>query len=341
MTEAQPTAKSSRRRRFLLGAMIILLIGIGAAWTYGWMLARDMVAQKFDAFLAREVQAGRIHECGSRRIGGYPFLIEITCDAPVIRFADGKGQMSVSFSSLKTVALIYAPNHIITEFGSPLVVSQNDQTVFSASFRDAQTSFRHKDNSFERFSLIADDLQIEFPQKIFAKHAEFHIRPSLSSATGQDYDLAVEAEKLVLPNASSEQSVDVSLASAVRGWPSWRVSAHTTLNEWQQSEGHVDIQDLRIKRNDGLFVTKGDLHFNDARRAEGRFDATFVNSSNLLRGLVMQGQNDAGALFGPLFMMLGKKVEFEGKRATQMQLKVDNGVISLGSLVLGELPPLY
>lgn len=337
----EPQLPRRRLRSILIGLVVALFVVIAAVWSYAWFQTRDIVTAKFDAFLAREVQAGRIHECGNRSIGGYPFLIEINCQSPVMRFADGSGQISVGFAWSKSAALVYAPQHIITDFGSPLVVTQNDRPVFTAAFKSAEASYRQNKNVFERFSLAVNDLQLDVPVMLSAQHIELHLRPSPSSAEAKDYDFAIQAQKLVTPGSLADQPMDFGVSSIVRGWPGWRISAETSLNQWREADGLVEVQDLRIKRNDGLLFAKGDLRLNDKHRAEGRLDATFVNGPALLRGLIMQGKNDAGALFGPLFMMLGKSTEFEGKRASTMQLKVENGVLRLGSLVLGELPPLY
>lgn len=335
---------SSPRRQLLLIACVILAVLIIGAWSYGWSRARGLVVQNFDAFLAREARAGRMHECANLKVGGYPFHIEISCDATVVRFMEEKGQITARFAYIKSVALVYAPTHVITEFGAPLIVEQNGQTLLQANFKNAQASYSQGHHGFERFSLSVDDWQLEAPVQASAKYAEVHLRPSAAVAEDagrKNFDFAAEAEKLVTPGAAPDQPMDVSFAATLHNWPGWGVSSEAVLSEWLQAEGKIDVQDLRIRRNAGLFFSKGEVHFNPQRRAEGRFDATFVNSPALLRGLLMQGQVDAGALFGPLLQMLGKPVDVEGQRAAVVQLKVENGVFKLGNLVLGEFSPLY
>src|SRR6185295_12752276 len=106
------------------------------------------------------------------------------------------------------------------------------------------------------------------------------------------------------PGALPDQPMDVSLAATIRNWPQWQAAPNSTFDAWRKAEGRIDIGELRIKRNGGLFVVSGDASFNEAHRADGRFSATFVNAPVLLRGLIMQGQNDAGVMFGPLLLML-------------------------------------
>lgn len=323
---------------------MIVLMALCAGWTYAWTRARDIVHEKFDRFLVQEAKAGRLHECMDRKVGGYPFHIEISCTQSVVRAQGLTGEISVSFPAVKTVAMVYAPDHIITDFSSPLVVKQGDAVLAQMKFSAARASFRHNLKNLQRFSFVSEDLHMaQTPDSpaLSAKKFELHFRPSQSTiGLGQNYDFAMTANGTLLPG-SVDQALDISLSSTIQNWSGGQDSAAAGLNRWMRNDGKINVQDLRIKRNGGLLVVTGEAHLNEARRLDGRFEAVFVNGPVLLRGLVMQGENDAGALFGPLLFMLGKRVEFEGRRGTQLQLQMNNGVLSLGSLVLAEFPPLY
>jgi hypothetical protein len=337
-----------RWRRLLIAAGLIVFIILGAAWSYGWMRASATVQARFEGWLAAEAKAGRTHECSNRHIGGYPFHIEISCETPLIMLESANGGLSARFSSLKIIALVYSPHLLIAELGSPFTLVQNGKTILSATFKTAQASLRHDGRRFERISLVSDQIVIEAQEHdgpFSAKHAELHLRPSLSqdaeTPQWQDFDLAFEADGALSPGSVADQPMDISFSSVIRAWPRWQGMLATTLDEWRHDNGVLEVKDLLVKRNGGQFFVKGDMHFNETHRAEGHFEATFVNSPALLRGLIMQGQNDAGALFGPLLLMLGKPIEFDGQRATSMQVKIENGVLTLGTMVLGEFAPLY
>lgn len=334
------------RHRFKIIASIVILAVLAAAWTYGWLRARDFALLHFDIWLSAETKAGRAHECNNRRFGGYPFYIAISCETPVFQLSDKSGEAVVRFSNMKIFAPAYAPTRLVAELGSPFTFIQNGKLMLSATFKSARLSLRHSWNIIERVSLAGDEVAIDLPEgkgSMSAKHAELYLQPS-SPATGpqlQDFNFAIEAKGMLTPGALPDQPMDLMLDGIVRNWPGWRGAPKPSLDGWRESDGKVEVKDLRIKRNGGTFFVTGETYFNDTHRAEGRFEAVFVNSPDLLRGLIMQGENDAGAMFGPLLLMLGKQVEFEGQRATSMQLKVNNGVLTLGTMVLGEFPPLY
>jgi hypothetical protein len=333
-----------RRHRFkiIFGAVVFIILAAG--WSYAWLRAREFALSHFDVWLEAEHEAGRMHECNNRSIGGYPFYVAIKCEMTVLQLGN---EITAQFPSMKIIAFATSPTLLIAELGSPFTLTQNGKTVMSATSRTARVSLRHNWSDVDRFSISGDEMTIDLPEQqshMSAKHAELHLRPSLPQDTGsqlQDLDLALEAEGAALPNAAPDQPMDIMLVSTIHNWPGWHGAPKPTLDDWRKSDGKIEVKDLRIKRNGGQLIITGETFFNDAHRAEGRFDATFVNSPGLLRGLIMQGENDAGAMFGPLLLLLGKQVEFEGQHATSMQLKVNNGVLTLGTVVLGEFPPLY
>ena len=338
--------KSNLWRHILIVSGLVIFLIVAAAWSYAWFRARDIAMAHFDGWLAAEARAGRIHECNNRKSGGYPFYITVSCDAPVFQLSDKIDEAVVRFSSLKIIGRSYSPYVLIAELGGPLTLTQNAKVLFSADFKKARASLQHDWSRIERLSLAGENVILYLPQAsahVSAAHAELHLRPSLQGASlqAQNFDLALEARRVVTAGSLADQPTDLTLAGTLHDWPLWRETPTATLDAWRQSGGRMEIQELRLLRNGGVFFAAGETSFNESHRAEGRFTATFVNSPALLRGLIMQGDNDAGAMFGPLLLMLGKQVEFEGQRATALQLKINNGVLSLGNMVLAEFPPLY
>jgi hypothetical protein len=344
LNEEYSNGRMQRHRLKIISALVVF-IALGAAWSYGWWHARDFMRGRFEGWLASERAAGRMHECSNRTVGGYPFSIAINCDAPLLQLGGGA---TVQLASMKIIASAISPYRLTVKFGGPFSFAQNGNITISVNFKSARLSLRHDGRKIERFSLAGEDVAIDVPNgqsHIAAKHAELQLRPmtsqSADAASLHDFEIAVEAKEILTLNATPGQPMDIAFAGVVRGWPDWRGAPDPTIDEWRKSGGKVEVKDLRVKRNGGQLVITGETFFNDAHRAEGRFIATFVDSPDLLRGLIMQGENDAGAMFGPLLPLLGKQVEFEGRRATSLQLKVNNGVLSLGTMVLGEFPPLY
>ncbi len=336
------------RRRILTAIAILLFVLAAAGWSYGWMRARDLTESRFNAWLANEAKAGRAHECNNRQSGGYPFRVEIRCDAPLFRLGNADDDSFLSLSSFRLIVPAYAPNHVIAELAGPATLTQHGKSLTNLSSGTIRIILRHDWHSVQDISLNGDDVAFDLPTpggSAFAHRAELQMRPLVSQDAQMpdlgNFQIAFKAQQARIPGASPDQTMDIELSGTLYNWPSLREAAPAMFENWRQHDGKIEMKDFRIRRNGGQLFANGELRLNDTHRLDGRFTATFVNSPALLRGLLMQGQNDAGALFAPLLLMLGKPVEFENQRATSLQLKIENGVLTLGAAVLAEFPPLY
>ena len=58
-------------------ALIALAVGLG--WSAFWLMASQRAQAQLDTFLAKEAADGRVITCSDRRVGGYPFRLELRC----------------------------------------------------------------------------------------------------------------------------------------------------------------------------------------------------------------------------------------------------------------------
>ena len=57
------------------------LVVLGAlAWSGFWYYASGKIHEQFDLWRDREAKSGRVYNCGTLDVGGYPFRFEVTCD---------------------------------------------------------------------------------------------------------------------------------------------------------------------------------------------------------------------------------------------------------------------
>src|ERR1041385_9219572 len=77
----RPPRKQKLWRLFLM-PVLVLIAALG--WSAFWVYAASQVYADVDAWRAREAQSGRVFDCGSRSVSGFPFRFEVTCsDASV------------------------------------------------------------------------------------------------------------------------------------------------------------------------------------------------------------------------------------------------------------------
>src|SRR5438045_8732614 len=73
----RPPRKQKLWRLFLMPVLVLIAaLGWGAFWVY----AASQVDASVDAWRAREAQSGRVYDCGSRSVAGFPFRFEVTCN---------------------------------------------------------------------------------------------------------------------------------------------------------------------------------------------------------------------------------------------------------------------
>ena len=72
-----------------------LLLIAAAGWSAFWFYAASQVDVKADAWRAQEAKAGRVYDCASRTVAGYPFRLEVLEDFAELRPRNGaeRGQI--------------------------------------------------------------------------------------------------------------------------------------------------------------------------------------------------------------------------------------------------------
>ena len=99
-----------------------------------------------------EARAGRQWTCQDRRIGGYPFRIEVTCAALTVR----RGGVTASLGATRSVAQVYQPRHVITEIDGPLNLTDGRIAV-QGTWRLLETSVRGSRAGIQRASLVVEE----------------------------------------------------------------------------------------------------------------------------------------------------------------------------------------
>src|SRR6185437_153432 len=175
--------QSRRRtgRRYTI--LVLVILAVIAGWTGFWKFAADKAQQTIEGWRAREAKSGRIYDCGSQTVGGFPFRIEVTCDQASAVFRSNEPPMELKAASLLVVAQVYQPGLIISEFHGPLTVGQAEkEPEFLASWKLAQSSVRGTPAAPQRASLVFDDPVIDRfssgarQNLLRARHIEVHGR---------------------------------------------------------------------------------------------------------------------------------------------------------------------
>src|SRR5947209_1506353 len=158
-----PSALRPRRWRLFLMPVLVLIAAVG--WTAFWFVAVSQVDQTVDAWRSREAASGRIYDCGSRSIAGFPFRLEVRCGgASMALMYQTAGQvvaqtpaLNARLGEILVVAQVYDPKLLIAEFTSPAVVSDRGQPAMIVNWSKARSSIVGLPGAPQRASIIFDD----------------------------------------------------------------------------------------------------------------------------------------------------------------------------------------
>jgi len=368
-----------RSRRWLYLSLGIVIAAAG--WSAFWFYAADRANQAIAGWLEREARLGRIYSCGSQSLRGFPFRIEVRCADATAELRNLQPPLSMRMGDVLVAAQIYQPTLLISEWSSPLTISEQGQPPkMAASWTLLQTSVRGRPRAPERISIVLDNPAFErvnagARERIAAaKHAEIHAR--MASGTLQDrpvVDLAFSARQLsaadIYPLVAQPTDADIDLT--LRGikdlspkpWP-------VRFREIQEAGGKIDVKTARVAQADWIATGSGALGLTVNGRLDGEIRVTIAGLDKLLQqigvdvmsrpgpgadklnsafnaldkiapGLGALARDRAAPALAAGAAILGQPTELEGRKAVALPLRFDDGRVFLGPIRIGETQPLF
>ncbi|HEY8383296.1 MAG TPA: DUF2125 domain-containing protein [Microvirga sp.] len=346
---AAPAAKPYSR--FWLYTPFLLLALVAVAWSVAWFVIRGRAGEALDRLLAAEAGAGREWTCTDRRIGGYPFRIEVACAQLTLKH----GALTGSFGRVQSVAQVYQPRHVITDIAGPLTLTDGQATL-EARWRLLETSVRASSRGFERGSLVAEEPQIRVTGPGLGETAlasgrlEAHLRPNPARAPEGAYDAAISATQARLPGLDAligggeptDLQIDLTATQAqgFRGRP-----VVEEVERWRQAGGRLDVLQLALAKGARRVQAKGELRLDELHRPAGEFAVSAAGVEGLI-GAVTGGRiggNLLGALLGQPAPAAPAATPNQPALTPLPPLRLDNGRLAVGPFVIPNLrlPPLY
>lgn len=342
---ADPDRPAPRRWRIFLPT--ILLLTLAAGWSLAWFWAAGKAGEELDGWIAREARKGRTYACGERRVGGYPFRIELDCVNPTARVELDGGSALASAPRLVAVAQVYDPSKIIAELDGPVSVTAPDGRRADLAFTLAEASAKLEGRRFQRGSLVLKTprLVVGDAEIGAATEAQAHFRLAPEKPEGA-YDFAASIDKGVspmldqLPIGAGPVDADLRLEATELGALA-PAPLQERLRAFAAAGGQLHVAVAKVSRGDvGAFAT-GDLTLDMAGRVNGALDVTARGIDDLVKGLAGEDEGGMAQIFGLGAKMLGKSADLDGQPATRYRLKVDKGRVKLGPVNLTRLQPLF
>jgi hypothetical protein len=378
MTHPTATFQSRRRtgRRYTI--LVFIVFALVAGWIGFWKFAAGKAQDTIDGWRAREAAAGRVYECGSQSIGGFPFRFEVDCSNATVLLRDNKPPLEVKAAGLLAVMQVYQPTLLISEVTGPLSIAAPGQAPeFAANWTLGHASLRGTPAAPQRASIVFEHASLERisggarQNLLQAKRIELHGRIAEGSAASNPVIEVVlrlfDASAPALHPAAL-QPVNADITAYLRGlkdfspkpWPA-------RFRELQAAGGRIDISHARVQQGETIAVGGGALVLNANGRLDGQLSVTvagldpflkaigapqMVQASpgmdklagaldRLLPGLGGVAKAQAGANIGAGIAMLGQPATLEGRQAVALPLRFDDGTIFVGPIAVGKVPALF
>jgi hypothetical protein len=374
-----PTSLQSRRRTGLRYTILLFIVlALVAGWTGFWKFASGKAQETIEGWRAREAKAGRIYNCGSQTVGGYPFRIEVNCERASALFRSNQPPVELKASSLVVLAQVYQPGLLISEYHGPLTIGEPGKLPdIVADWKLAQSSVRGTPAAPSRASLVFEQPAVDRmnggdrQSVLRAKHFEIHGRIVEGSAADKPViEIALQLDQASAPtlHPAAAQPIDANVTGVLRGLNDFSPKPWSVrFREMQVVGGRIDITQARVQQGEILAVGDGSVSINGNGRLEGQLRVTMagldqflaaigaqqrVQSSSsmdklvgaldrLAPGLGDVARQQAGANIALGITMLGEQTTLEGKRAVTLPLRFTDGSVFLGPIPIGNTPALF
>ncbi|MFN3130046.1 DUF2125 domain-containing protein [Roseibium sp.] len=334
---------SKRKYLVLIGVIVIVVAGWSGAWAYG----RTVLADQLDMQFGRFSEQGTEVTCTDLTIGGYPWRYEIRCDDLKSRDLSGsEGAMG----GLTAVALVYNPWHVILEAATPAAVSLPLAGVSGdLTWETARASARYSTEALGKVDVVVTKpaLRVQNPAaeaRVVSEKAEFHLRPSPETTGAVDGFFSIDGLMVEqLPSLTNPVDARMHL-QVLNGAPLLSGADLRSLVLANGGELPVRLVLAEVALGASRFGGRGDLTVNGAGALSGTLTLTLVQPSNMLnsiRPLFPPNSNEFSIVESLLSSLQPTGTDHLGDPAIEIPLLIDNGLMRMGFVTLGRIPPLF
>lgn len=251
--------KKSNRWFIAVWAIVLLLF---IAYTAYWFIARGLISQGVDDWVAAEKDRGAVVEYSQKKIGGFPFRFALQLDNPVYQTAE-QPNLRWEGEKLQLVMQPWKWNHIIARTPGRNVVDDGNGFRHTAYLgKGSAGSVSWTDDSLNRIGLTFDDAEFQILGED-VKATDFSLSARPLKGNPNDLDAAIQWDALTLPNDVPEISFlgnDVQASRAIVQIEGFFPAFAAAQGDFAQLPATLVAQGAEIKRGEFL-LNWGPLKF--------------------------------------------------------------------------------
>lgn len=334
--------RRGRGRRWVVGILILLVV----LWSGYWFAASRVAAMGIGRVSAAAAAHGHQAGCGTQAIAGFPLSLDVQCAAA--RFAGS--DISADLGKIGLSAPLYFPGHVEANLTGPFVLNAPGPGIaVTAAWQQARATADVGLSGLSGASVQLADLSLQqagdsarLPfRNVSAAAAELVATPG----AGDDFRLTGSARDLVIEPTSGRKlpvlagTVDLSALKFGRGLGTDPTRA---IRAWIETGGAMDLTKLTLFLGDASISASGPLSLSPAGLLSGTLTVSVVGLEHLpdiMEG-IKPGTHDRVATLVAAVGAFTRLVKTEKGDARQAVLNIRDGVVRVGIIPIGRIPPL-
>lgn len=322
------------RGKYLVLMALVAIVAIG--WSALWIGVRATVNDVIDTEIVNAKNRGLTIECPDRALGGWPFRLELSCSALILK--DGIGS-TAQLEGLRTVALAYNPGHVILEADGPAMLAGGaGLPTTEAEWTLARASTQLAVDGAEKVDVVLAGLNLSTKGplglvRLTVNEGELHLRENPVSLE----DLDVAASFSGVASGMNTAALDGSLVGRIEGASALlKPSA-----DFHPAGSVIHIDSLVLTKSDLHITASGRLEVADTGELSGDLPITIngvAGMATAIRPLFPDGSPVPDAIQGAV-QAFGKPGGEPG--SIEVPVRVDAGMLRIGLVPLGTVPPVF
>lgn len=342
--------RNRKRPGIWRGWLIAILVLVPVLWVGYWYAAQEIARAAFDRATTRTVAGGRF-ACTGESLGGFPLRLDFGCtraaygDGP-----EGTGErLSAALGGFRASAPLYQPGHVEATLTSPLVVNAAPLGIaVTTQWSDASTSATAGLGGLESAAATFHSLDFSsaggprVPVKsVTADLAEAAVAPAGGKAyrfSASTRDLkVVGADGRALPAIDGDAKVTAKDFGSSLG-----TDPRAALRAWAKAGGAAHIDHLRVAAGKAIANATGDLTLAANGLVSGKLVVQLSDPQAFvaLAEEIKPGAAKEADKILAVLSALTVPVDTPDGPARQTTVFIHNGLVMIGILPVGMLPPV-
>ena len=283
-----------RRRGRAFLSLALLVVVLAGAWCGAWYYAASVANGTLAGWVEREAAAGRVYNCGSEGISGFPFRIQVHCTEASASLKTVQPPFAVDANDVTFTAQVYHPTTLVGEVTSPVRVQAPGETApsFIATWSLGRLSVSGFPPNPDSFSVRIDQLHLDHGTGasavtwFAADNARLNARIVAGAANNNPViDTVLHFTSAIAPTLHpvTADPLQGDIEVVIRGLKDLSPKPLAErVREMQANGGNIEIKALRLERTDAVVVGGGTVTVNEHGRLDGTITVAIAGIENIV-----------------------------------------------------------